>query len=226
MWRLDGNFDSRLNLKNVLLKQSLTVVPVLIMADGTRFPLPVVELSPAGVATINITDAMRHLPAGVNAHRSDRGMVSVQYAWSWGGAVLASVQNIDEFAMLSFHSALQADTARVSAEAQASLEQRVDATWWRPYASTQMFLFLGNSTDKTVEVTAHLKDDAGQLLKDFTTTLAPNASVTMDVFKAFPASPGVGSTGSVSIDYTGPPRGLVAYGGLEDQTNGSRPIST
>lgn len=64
MWRLDGNFDSILHLKNVLLNQSLTVNPALIMSDGTSFPLTPIKLSPAGVALVNITDAMRHLPAG------------------------------------------------------------------------------------------------------------------------------------------------------------------
>ncbi len=101
-WRLDGNFDSTLHLKNVLLNQALDATPSLIMSDGTVIRLATIHLPGAGVATVNLRNAVANMPAELAAHRSNYGMVSVAYSWSWAGAILASVQSVDEIAMLSF----------------------------------------------------------------------------------------------------------------------------
>ena len=201
IWRLDRNFESTLHLKNVLLNQALEAKPSLIMADGTSYSLPVVKLEPAGVASVNISDAVRHMPASMAPHQSLYGMVSIDYSWSWAGAVIASVQNIDEIAMLSVHSAVQADKARLDVASQQSAPQRLDAIWWRPYSSTEMYLFIGNSSDTPKPVSLHLRTESASLLYDITIDVAPHASTKVNVFSLFNKSPNVGSTGSLSIEY-------------------------
>jgi hypothetical protein len=37
-WNVDGSYEPILRLKNVLLKQSLSVTPILYFADGTPYP--------------------------------------------------------------------------------------------------------------------------------------------------------------------------------------------
>ncbi len=220
MWRLDGNFDSTLHLKNMLVNQALEAQPSLVMADGTSVPLPPVKLQPAGVATVNIGDAVRHMPSDMAAHRSTYGMVSVSYSWSWGGAVLASVQNIDEIAMLSFHSNVQADKARLEATEKKPDSQRITAAWWRPYSSTEMFVFVGNSSDSPTEVNLLIRSESAVLLRKVPLTIAPHASVRVDAFQLLEKPIASGSVGSFTIEYTGPPRSLVAFGGLQDHSNG------
>jgi hypothetical protein len=57
-WKVDGSFEPILRLKNVLLKQSLTVTPILYFADGTPYPLTPIFLDPAGLAQVNIRIAL------------------------------------------------------------------------------------------------------------------------------------------------------------------------
>jgi len=185
-----------------------------------EFSIADCHAAPCWVATVNLGDALRHIPAKLASHRSDYGMVSVDYSWSWAGAILASVQNLDEMAMLSFHSAVQADKARLDAADRQIASQRVDTTWWRPYASTELYLFLGNSTGLPKTVTVNMRSESGASLADIPVTLAPHASVKLDIFALPKKSLDVRSVGSLSLDYSGPPHSLVAFANLQDQTNG------
>ena len=220
MWRLDGNFDAVLHLKNVLAKEPLTVHPSLIMQDGTPYALAPVTLSAAGVALIDIGDAVRHMPASMSGHRSDHGMISLSYSWSWGGAVLASVQNVDELAMLSYRSPVQADTARLNPNDQVTGPQRLNGAWWRPYSSTEMFMFLGNTGNSVAEADVRVMNQAGIVIHQESIRLRPHESTTLDLFKKLQDQPISGAVGSVAIRYTGLKQSLVTYGGLEDLTNG------
>ena len=62
-WRTDGNFEPVLRLKNVLLYQALDVTTSLFFSDGTEYVLPAVHLEAAGIASVNVMDAIRHAPA-------------------------------------------------------------------------------------------------------------------------------------------------------------------
>ena len=61
-WRLDHAFDNFLRLKNVLLKSSGTVTPVLYvlyMKDGVEVDLKPVTLGSAGVVSTDLQKALR-----------------------------------------------------------------------------------------------------------------------------------------------------------------------
>ncbi len=221
MWRADAGFDSRLQLKNVLLAEALRVTPSLIMADGTIAALPAVTLERAGVASINITDALRHLSAAAAPHRSEYGMVFLSYSARWPGAILASIQNTDEFAMLSFHSSLQVDiTTYRNPRLSRELDQTMSCLWWRPYSSTGMFLFIGNTSDASRTVTLIIRNASGSPILSKLLYMAPHTSAKLQPFALLNDPPSVHSVGSMSISYRGPALSLVAIGGLEDVSNG------
>ncbi len=220
MWRMDGAFDSTLHLKNVLINQSLQATPSLVMADGTIVHLPAVTLAPAGVASVNITDAINHLSGDQASHRSQYGMALVDYAWSWPGAIMASIHNIDETAMLSFHSSLQTDRKDTLIASQKSKSQAIESIWWKPYAQTTLFVFLGNAADNRRDVKLTLESETGSTLASKSYSLAPHQSMRIDAFQLLKQQPEVGASGSISIQVSGPDRSLVAVGGLQDLTNG------
>ena len=102
---------------------------------------------------MNISDAVKHLSGSAAANRSAYGMVIVDYQWSWPGAIMASVHNLDETAMLSFQNAVQSDMASPDAPKQTEKAQTVEGAWWKPYPNTDLFLFLGNASKVTKQVT-------------------------------------------------------------------------
>src|SRR4029077_21176221 len=113
-WRTDQNFDPILRLKNVLLKQSLSVKPVLYFSDGTEYDLPVMTMEPAGVAQVNIRLALENVPATLQSHVSAYGMAGISYQWSWP-AIIATIQNTDEIASLTITTSLRADIRKTHA---------------------------------------------------------------------------------------------------------------
>lgn len=122
--------------------------------------------------------------------------------------------------MLTFHSALQADRMDVDARAHRRSAQRVGGAWWRPFASTQMFLFLGNSVDEARNLSVSIMSDSGKVLRQTSVPLGAHASTKLNVFVSLDTQPGAGATGSFSLRYSGSNESLVAMAGLENITNG------
>jgi hypothetical protein len=79
-WRTDHTFASELHLKNNLEVNSIEVLPVLRMADGTQFSLHPIVLEPSGVAVVDINHELAALPRELEAHRSEYGVVDVRYS--------------------------------------------------------------------------------------------------------------------------------------------------
>ncbi len=98
--------------------------------------------------------------------------------------------------------------------------QRIDTAWWRPYDSTKMLLFVGNTAEAPNQVRIRVKSNTGAPLQDLQLTIAPNATIKLDIFSLLAASPNVGTVGTLSIGYSGPHHSIMAFGSLEDQTNG------
>ena len=156
LWRVDNNFDPILRLKNVLLKQSLNVTPVLYLADGTEYDLPAMTLEPAGVAQVNIRLALENAPATIQNHMSTFGMAGISYQWSWP-AVIATIQSTDEIASLTITSSLRADVRTTHAKPEVGAPQAINGTWWLPTQKADAFVVLENSslTQKQVALAVH-----------------------------------------------------------------------
>jgi hypothetical protein len=54
----DGSMRSRIHITNNLVISSLSVTPVLWLANGTRLPLPPIDLQPSGTAIVSVNQAL------------------------------------------------------------------------------------------------------------------------------------------------------------------------
>ncbi len=59
LWRTDRGFNATIRVTNLLVVGPLEVVPVLYMADGTRYQLPPLKLPTSGESNVNVNDALR-----------------------------------------------------------------------------------------------------------------------------------------------------------------------
>lgn len=211
-WRIDANFEPVLHLKNELVGTPLTVTPVLYMADGTEYDLPPVLLENAGVASLNIREAIQALPASAAAHISDFGMVGIKYQWSWP-AVLATVQDIDQVQSLTFISSLPTDTTAL-ASATAAAAQTINGVWWRPTPGASGFLVLFNAAAVPQTATVQFTDNTGNSVLQQEIWLASHQSTRISLQPAL--SQISSATGGIMVSYNGVAQSLLAFGGLED----------
>ncbi len=216
---MDTNFDPILRLKNILLKQSLNVTPILYFADGTEYDLPALTLEPAGVAQVNIRLALENAPASIQARASSYGMAGISYQWSWP-AVIASIQNTDEIASLTITSSLHADVRTTHAKPEVGAPQVIRGSWWLPTRNADSFLIIENSSLTEKSVAVQFSGHTGASIAKQTVQLPPHGSSMIHLSTALGASFGGETAGAVEIHYTGPESGVVAYAGITDETSG------
>lgn len=119
LWRVDGNFVSTLRVKNELVVASLDVTPVLYMSDGTPYALPPVHVAVAGVALVNINDALTKVPAKIAGHLSQFGNVELHWRYTSAGHVVASVEMLNIPQSLIFIAPFNAIDAAMTGKATA-----------------------------------------------------------------------------------------------------------
>jgi hypothetical protein len=219
LWRVDNNFDPILRLKNVLLKQSLSVTPTLFFADGTEYDLPALTLEPAGVAQVNIRLALENAPAAIKNHESSYGMAGISYQWSWP-AIIASIQNTDEIASLTITSSLRADVRKTHAKPEVGASQVIHGTWWLPTRNADGFLIVENSSLTQKSIAVQFSGHAGSSLAQQTVQLPPHGSTMIHLSSVLGTAFAGESAGGVEIHYSGPENGIVAYAGITDETSG------
>ncbi|HMH13151.1 MAG TPA: hypothetical protein VK578_08595 [Edaphobacter sp.] len=218
-WRTDQNFDPILRMKNVLLKQSLSVTPVLYFADGTEYDLPVMTLEPAGVAQVNIRLALENVPASIQSHVSAYGMAGISYKWSWP-AIIATIQNTDEIASLTITTSLRADIRKTHATPEAAEAQAIHGTWWLPTPKADGFVVLANSSLTPKRVAVQFSGNAGNSIAQQTIQLPPHGSSMIQLSSALGSTFGGETAGGIEIHYSGPESGVIAYTGITDETTG------
>jgi hypothetical protein len=226
-WRTDQYFDPVLRLKNVLLKQSLSVTPALYFADGTEYDLPAMTLEPAGVAQVNIRLALENAPAKIQSHASPYGMAGISYQWSWP-AVIATIQNTDEISSLTITSSFRSDVRTVHANPETVQAQAVRGSWWLPTPDADGFLVLENSSLSPKQVDVRFSGHAGNQLAEQQFTLPSHGTSFLKFSGIFGDVRGSETTGGVDVRYTGPQYGILVYGGIVDETHGysASPIMT
>src|SRR6266852_724841 len=94
-WRTDAGFQSTIRITNIVQTSPVQVTPVLLMADGTEYVLPSVELQAAGVATVNINDALSSAPAKIAPHISTFGSAALRFHWPWASAISGTIRSLD-----------------------------------------------------------------------------------------------------------------------------------
>ena len=218
LWRVDHNFDSVLHIKNVLSITSITVIPVLYMADGTEYDLSPIEIEPSGIALMSVNHALSDAPASVRSHLSDYGSASVRFTWSWPTAVLANVQNIDEINSLSFTNNLRADQNVVHAAA-SSVSQSLEGLWWRATSSSEAFVSLTNVSLTPINPTITVSSSTGGKATK-TLPISPHNTSLIVLRDLLMQLPSDSTEGSIEINYTGKDDALVGTAGIEDFNTG------
>ena len=218
-WRIDGNFDPVLHLKNVLLKQSLDVTPEVFFADGAGFDLPVVHLEAAGTSSVNIRIALQNIPADMRTHVSKFGMVGLSYRWSWP-AVLASIQNSDEIASLSGASSPIAQIRTVHRAPEEMEDQVIRGTWWKATETSDEVIAMGNTSLHSKQVRVRIGDKNGYQLVQKSISLASHSTTLLYLNDMLSGNVNEGTAGDVTIEYTGPSHAVVVSASIEDANAG------
>jgi len=211
-WRVDHTFESELQISNRLVTDSITVRPILILDDGTSFPLETVVLEPSGTTIVNLNRAFNALPAAMSASHHPYGTVNLSYDWHWDSAISAEVQNIDSRRSLSYVSGLRRRPDPVVTD------QTIHGLWWKKTKSTTAFFRLTNVTSSAIKVQFSITDRNNQPIGSDSVVVGPSRTVLHDVRSVLSAESG--ATGGLDIFYTGHVRGLIVDGGLEDANNG------
>lgn len=214
-WRLDGNFEPILRLKNVLLNRSVTVTPSLFFADGTELKLTPTTILPAGTQQINLRYAIANVPEDLKNHISTFGMAAISYEWSWP-AVLASIQNTDEVDSLTFTSSLRADVRKVHGTLVERSLQNIYGTWWLPTRGADAFVVLENTTRTEVKLEFQLLDHLGAPLARESLEIPREGAQIVRYSDLIGGNLGVEKRGGIHIQYTGPEFGVLAYEGIVD----------
>lgn len=153
IWRTDHSFQPIFMLRNILEVMPMTVTPVLYMADGTEYDLTPVVLDPAGVAMVNIRDALQNAPPDVQAHISMYGSAAIHFDWVWAGGVFGAVRDTDDLRGLIYQTHLQADAMKTHDPKQPQGSQVLQGVWWKQDAQMQGFLTLVNTSLNPVVTT-------------------------------------------------------------------------
>lgn len=220
IWRIDNGFQPMFMLKNALEIAPITVTPVLFMEDGTEYDLTPVQLDPSGTAMVNIRDALQVAPPNVQSHISTYGSASMRMQWAWPGAVRGAIRNTDEIRGLIYQTHLQADTATTHNPLALQAQQILDAIWWKQESHIDGFLTLMNSSLSPITATVEIFSSGRAAVTSETFTINSHNTQWIDVSAMWSQLAGSPNEGGIRITYNGMKDGLLAEGGLEDDTNG------
>ena len=177
-----------------------------------EYQLPAINLSPAGVASIDIRAALGAAPAELRAHFSDFGSAAVKYVWHWSGAATSLVENRDAKRSLNFNFELRTPMAMKHPGAAANVQEGL---WWREDPGVKGFLGLVNVARHTVDVHVRVLSDYGEFGSENRVTLQPNETRNLDILNGIE-----GSSGGIRLSYDGAEKDIVVAGGLENSQEG------
>jgi hypothetical protein len=220
-WRIDGNFDAVLRLKNVLEMAPLVVTPVLWMADGTEYVLAPVTLDKAGVAAIDLKEVLRDAPSVVAPHVSEYGSAGIRYSWGWRDVVIGQVTSTDDVNSLTYTTTmsamLESNPALTKFKAQQNLLQGM---WWRRDAGVEPFLSLVNTGTSSINAHIALSDESDAISRGKDVVVGPKQSQLMRLVDLMGQLPSTSTAGGLSVSYAGKAGTLVVEGGLENSEEG------
>src|SRR5712692_6011954 len=155
LWRADNGSNATIRVTNLLVVGPLDVVPVLYMADGTRYELPPLKLPTSGESNVNVNDALRSAPPTVAAHLSEFGSASLEYRYSFPGVAAATVQILDVPRSLIF-------VYCFGPSGGAPGPHTVEGVWWKHDPDITGFVGLTNTTSHALEAKLVLLDADGE----------------------------------------------------------------
>jgi hypothetical protein len=229
---VDHTFQSEIRIKNIVQNASVTVRPVLFMADGTRYELSSVKIAPSGVAVVSINDALDRASSRIRSHVSSFGSAELNYVFGWQ-ALTASVAAIDPIRSLSYNTAFSAPATASSASSSrqkhskagghdGSAEQTrdVEGLWWKRDDNVGAFVFLSNLSTVHTDAVIDLLSSSRQVLSTEHASLNPHESRLISFDDALMSKRNnVNQVGGLSIRYPSS-SSLAIAGGLENSAEG------
>lgn len=234
-WRTDAGFQSTIRITNIVQTAPIQVTPVLLMADGTEYALPVVELQAAGVATVSINDALNHAPAKIAPHVSSFGSATLRFHWPWASAISGTIRSLDVQRSLTYSNAFQLSMATNASNRERktgaggksrviSHQKPVDMSpqavtmeglWWKRDPQDAGFVVLTNRSERQIPVAVKVFA-SGE--KEFNTSvlLLPHQTQQVALKEAFDGFPNGAKSGGIRIQYQGVKGSILATGGIEN----------
>jgi hypothetical protein len=214
LWMTDGNMRSAIHLKNSLATSSLTVIPILYLANGTKIQLAAVTLEPSGTAIVSVNDSLAS--NGIAPYAQLFGYVEVQYTWPWD-AICVTVRNIDVAHSLLFNYGIGNGMSASSAAVSAPATQTLQGMWWKELPQETGFVALSNPTSNPQVATVIVNDNSSTIIGQHTVTISPNGTklVNLDELQN-----SVGTAGGISVSFQGSPKTILVAAALEEPSAG------
>jgi hypothetical protein len=211
-WIVDANFKSSIYIKNSIKMAPLTVTPILYLSNGRRYQLLDVKLEPAGVAVVNVNQALAD--QGLAPWATLRGYVEVEYKWPWD-ALCVTVRNVDAVhSLVIAHNLRQATLYSAESGTDSADHGRAyEGVWWKQEPNVSGFISLSNSSTTPISARVQVIDNHADVLGTHTVTVSPHGTKTVNLteLQSTPAK-----EGGVHITYVGPEDALLLTGELED----------
>lgn len=210
LWRTDANFKSTIYLSSSVETSTVSVTPVLWLSNGGKYTLPPVALPPAGVATVDINQALQE--QGIAAWATLSGYVEIDYSWPWD-ALCVTVVSVD-----TVHSEIFGYSLRVGASGTAAAQpQALAGLWWKQESNVAGFVALTNVSSQPLNVSLQVSDSADNQIGTHAVTIPPHEMNTVDLKELQTA---LTTDGGISVSYQGSIDDLILTGGLGDPATG------
>ncbi len=214
LWRTDRGFNATIRVTNLLVVGPLEVVPVLYMADGTRYELPPLKLPASGESSVNVNEALRSAPPTVAAHLSEFGSASLEYRYSFPGVAAATVQILDVSRSLIF-------TYCFGPSGGAPGPHIAEGVWWKHDPDITGFVGLANTTSHALEAGLVLIDANGDESAERSFTLDGRTVKLVDLEEMGERVPTRSKgQGGIRVRYEGASGDLLITGGLQNDAIG------
>jgi hypothetical protein len=214
LWRTDRGFNATIRVTNLLVVGPLEVVPVLYMADGTRYELSPLKLPTSGESNVSVNEALRSAPTTVAAHLSEFGSASLEYRHSFPGVASATVEILDVPRSLIF-------TYCFGPSGGTPGPHTVEGVWWKHDPDITGFVGLANTTSHALEADLALVDADGEESTERSFTLDSRTVKLVDLeemWERLPSRPK--GRGGIRVRYEGASGDLLITGGLQNDAIG------
>ena len=217
LWRVDGNFQSTIHMKNSLVVAPVQVTPVLYMADGTEYDLPPVNVHTTGTRAVNVNRALAQAPPAVRAHLSSYGSAALRYR-GLPMTVAGVVDMLDAPRSLLFSASFMMP---MMTQGTTDGTQTLEGLWWRWDSRVGGFVSLANTTGKSVSVTFQVIGSEGATLPPESLNLPAYSTEMLDLDQLTLGLPGLeNQAGGIRVQWQGSAADLAVTGGLEDAREG------
>jgi len=152
LWRVDGNFESTIHIKNSLVVAPVQLTPVLYMADGTEYDLPPVDIPATGTCEVSVNGALAQAPPSARTHLSLYGSAVLRYR-GIPTSVSAKIAMLDAPRSLLFSASYKmAMMYGGMSEGTKDAIETLEGLWWRRDPAVGGFVSFANTTAKSVSL--------------------------------------------------------------------------